>query len=298
MNTIPIKSSFISIIIVNHNGLPFTQKCIESLYQFTTSRLFEIIVVDNNSRDGSVEAIKTQYPKVKVIALQQNIGFGKANNVGASVSIGEYLFFVNNDTIFKEDIILHLGQFLQENHTCGAVGPLLLNSDGSYQHSYGKFPSLINELRTKRDATVFKDIPKNRSPKQVDWVSFAAVMIRRSAFEKINGFDDRYFMYFEDADLCFRLQNAGFQIYYCAEYSLIHIGGGSRSQEVATMIKTEYRHSQLLFYALHRSGFESLALRLYLFLRFLYPFLCTRGEEHRQARLVITMAIFSYAYRS
>ena len=255
-------------------------------------------MVDNNSRDGSVEAIKTQYPKVKVIALQQNIGFGKANNVGASVSIGEYLFFVNNDTIFKEDIILHLGQFLQENHTCGAVGPLLLNSDGSYQHSYGKFPSLINELRTKRDATVFKDIPKNRSPKQVDWVSFAAVMIRRSAFEKINGFDDRYFMYFEDADLCFRLQNAGFQIYYCAEYSLIHIGGGSRSQEVATMIKTEYRHSQLLFYALHRSGFESLALRLYLFLRFLYPFLCTRGEEHRQARLVITMAIFSYAYRS
>ncbi len=288
----------VSIIIVNFNGCQHTIRCIESIKRMHEKGFFEIIIVDNDSRDGSVEAIKMQYPKIKVIAQQQNLGFGKANNIGANASTGEYLFFINNDTLFKEDIITPLSQFMKENPSCGAVGPLLLNSDGTYQHSYGKFPSLLNELRTKRDTALFKNIPKNRSPRQVDWVSFAAVMIRRSAFEKVNGFDERYFMYFEDADLCFRLQNAGFQSFYCAEYSLIHIGGGSISHEVINMIKTEYRHSQLLFYASHRSWFELSALRFYLLLRFLYPFLCTRGEEHRRARSVIIMAFSSYAYRS
>jgi GT2 family glycosyltransferase len=288
----------VSIIIVNFNGCQHTIRCIESIQRTHEEGCFEVIVIDNDSRDGSVEAIKAQYPNVKVIALQQNLGFGKANNIGADASTSEYLFFINNDTLFKKDIITPLSQFLKENPSCGAIGPLLLNSDGTYQHSYGKFPSLMNELRTKKDTTLFKNIPKNRSPRQVDWVSFAAVMIRRSAFEKVNGFDERYFMYFEDADLCFRLQKAGFQSFYCAEYSLIHIGGGSRSHEITNMIKTEYRHSQLLFYASHRSWFELLALRFYLLFRFSYPFLCTRGEEHRRARSVIIMALSSYAHRS
>jgi len=288
----------VSIVIVNHNGKDQTEECLRSFFAHTPDGPFEVIVVDNDSKDGSVELLKAKFPQVRVLAQKKNYGFGKANNIGAQASHGEYLLFVNNDTMFQQDIIEPLKIFLDTHQSAGIVAPMLLNSDLTYQHSYGKFPSLMNELRTKRDMEMFKNIPKDRSPRQVDWVSFAAVMIRRSAFEKVKGFDERYFMYFEDADLCFRLQNAGYKSFYCADYSLIHIGGGSRSRGVTNMIKTEYRRSQLLFYASHRSWFELLALRFYLLLRFLYPFLSTRGEEHHRARSVIIMALSSYAHRS
>ena len=298
MENKPENTSVVSIVIINHNGKNQIEECLRSFFAHTPGDPFEVIVVDNDSKDGSVELLKSKFPQIRVLAQKKNYGFGKGNNIGVSESSGNFLFFVNNDTIFKEDIVTPLIQFLKENPSCGAVGPLLLNSDLTYQHSYGKFPSLMNELRTKRDTALFKNIPKDRSPRQVDWISFAAVMIRRSAFVKVNGFDERYFIYFEDADLCFRLQNAGYQSFYCAEYSLIHRCGGSRSQRVTNMIRTEYRRSQLLFYASHRSWFELSALRFYLLLRFSYSFLCTRGEEHHRARSVISMALSSYANRS
>jgi GT2 family glycosyltransferase len=288
----------ISIIIVNYNGKDFTVQCLRSLERIRLSVPIETIVVDNASTDGSVEILRYEFPHAILLPQRLNSGFGKANNIGARAAHGEHLFFVNNDTLFQQDIIEPLNIFLDTHKSAGIVAPMLLNSDFTYQLSYGKFPSLMNELRTKRDTALFTNIPKDRSPRQVDWVSFAAVMIRRSAFEKVNGFDERYFMYFEDADLCFRLQNAGYQSFYCAEYSLIHRGGGSRSHGVTNMIKTEYRRSQLLFYASHRSWFELLALRFYLLFRFSYPFLCTRGEEHHRARSVISMALSSYAHRS
>jgi GT2 family glycosyltransferase len=288
----------ISIIIVNYNRKDFTVQCLRSLERIKVSVPIETIVVDNASTDGSVEIIRYEFPHIIVLPQNLNGGFGKANNIGSRAAHGDYLYFLNNDTLFQQDSITPLKEFMDIHMTAGIVAPMLLNSDLTYQHSYGKFPSLINELRTKRDTALFKNIPKDWSPRRVDWVSFAAVMIRRSAFEKVYGFDERYFMYFEDADLCFRLHNAGYQSFYCAEYPLIHLGGGSRSHEITNMIKIEYRRSQLLFYASHRSWFELLTLRFYLLFRFSYSFLCTRGEERHRARLVIIMALSSYAHRS
>ena len=288
----------VSIIVVNYNGKDFIVQCLRSIERTASRVPFEIIVVDNNSTDGSVDAIRHGFPQVIILPQNSNEGFAKANNKGAHAARGEYLFFINNDTLFQVNILEPLKYFLDTHISAGIVAPMLLNPDLTYQHSYGRFPSLINELRTKRDTALLKRIPHELSPRQVDWVSFAAVMVRKSAFDKVNGFNERYFMYFEDADLCFRLQKAGYASFYCAEYSLIHIGGGSRTRRAANMIKTEYRRSQLLFYHAHRSWLELFALRLYLLLRFIYPFLCARGEEHQRARSVIIMALSSHAYRS
>jgi GT2 family glycosyltransferase len=288
----------VSIVIVNHNGKDQTEECLRSFFVHTPDDPFEVLVVDNDSKDGSVELLKLKFPQIRVLAQKKNYGFGKANNIGVGESSGKFFFFVNNDTIFKEDIVTPLSQFLKENPSCGAVGPLLLNSDGTYQHSYGKFPSLMNELRTKRDTARFKNIPKDRSPKLVDWISFAVVMMRRSAFEKVRGFDERYFMYLEDVDLCFRLQNAGYQSFYCSKYSIIHVGRGSRTAENTCKVKIEYRRSQIIFYQLNRSRYETLALRIYLVFRFLFLTISRRVDKRRQAYSVIKMALSFNVHRS
>jgi len=288
----------ISIIIVNYNGNEQTKNCLSSLFAHPPTEDFEVILVDNCSIDGSVQDIQKEFPSIKIIQMENNYGFGKANNAGVLASTGEYLFFVNNDTVLRNDIVTPLMRYLKNNTLIGAVAPMLLNADGTYQHSYGYFPSLINELRTKKDTAVNKELPNERLPKKVDWVSFAAVMIPRIAFERIGGFDERYFMYFEDADVCLRLKKAGFDSFYCAESSLIHIGGKSWSSSNTNKLKKEYRRSQLLFYLSHRTWYSFIALRFYLLMQYGLLFLLGKGETRKQARSILSIVIIPYANRS
>lgn len=288
----------VSIIIVNYNGKEQTSACLQSLRAVSSAIAYEVILVDNYSTDGSVEIIRRDFPDITVLEQKTNVGFGQANNIGAHSARGEYLFFINNDTLFQRDILKPLKEFIETDEYTGAAAPMLLNPDGTYQLSFGYFPSIINELRTKRDTARLKNIPADRSPKRVDWVSFAAVMIRRSAFIKVNGFDERYFMYFEDADLCLRLQKTGYRTFYCPEYALIHRGGGSWSKDVSNTIRKEYRRSQMLFYTSHRSPCETLLLRIYLIFQFMVMYVFTRGGQRRHARSVIKMVISFHANRS
>jgi GT2 family glycosyltransferase len=288
----------ISIIIVTYNGKEHTLHCLHSLQSLTLSIPFEIIVVDNASSDGSVEMIKREFPNIVLLTQSSNNGFGKANNIGAKAAHGEYLFFVNNDTLFQQDILTPLKEFLENHISIGIAAPMLLNSDLTYQHSYGKYPSIINEFRTKRDMALFTDIPKDRSPKQVDWVSFAAVMIRRSAFEKIGGFDELYFMYFEDVDVCLRLKNEGFSIMYLPAYSLIHLCGASRSQRNADTIRYEYRRSQLIYYSKHRSLCQTFLLRFYLLIKYILIFIGAKKNDKAKVLSIIKLAVVYHAHSS
>jgi GT2 family glycosyltransferase len=282
----------VSIIIVNYNGREFTRACLQSLFAVPPVDKHEIILVDNCSSDGSVEMIRAEFPGVVLLKQNVNEGFSRANNIGARAARGEYLYFLNNDTLFTQDIISPLKEFMEANKSIGVAAPMLLHPDGTFQLSYGNYPSFINEMRTKRNTAMMKNIPDNRIPKKVDWVSFAAVMIRRSAFENIHGFDERYFMYFEDADFCYRMQKAGYKTYYCAEYSIIHFGGGSWSNTVTNKIKTEYRRSQIIYYQTHRSSCETFALRIFLILRFMLLVVYHVGEDRRRAISIIKLAIF------
>jgi hypothetical protein len=187
---------------------------------------------------------------------------------------------------------------METDKTIGIAAPMLLHQDGTFQLSYGNYPSFINELRMKRDATLIREIPRTRSPKQVEWVSFAAVMVRKSAYESIHGFDERYFLYFEDADFCYRMQQNGYKTFYCAEYSLIHTRGGSWSDAVVHGIKIEYRRSQIIFYQSHRSMYESIALRIFLVCRCMVLFLVNSGEYRTRALSTMKLALFYHANRS
>ncbi len=280
-----------SIIIVNFNGRQNILRCIGSFVNAHKKGKYEIIVVDNNSSDGSVDALKSAFPDVTILAQKYNLGFGKANNVGAVASTGEFLFFVNNDIIFSEDVVTPLVNCLQNHLDCGVVGPLLLNTDGTYQHSYGYFPSFVNEWKTQRDTRFMQNVPLACTPKVVDWVSFAAVMIPRKSFEKISGFDERYFMYFEDADVCMRLYMIGLKALFYPQCSLAHLGGASRSKENAAAIKYEYRRSQILFYSTHNSKLQTIALRLYLIVKHLVLFFCLDKNERYTVLPVIVLAL-------
>jgi GT2 family glycosyltransferase len=282
----------VSIIIVNYNGRELTRRCLESLRDVSPAVQHEIILVDNCSDDGSSEMIQTNFPDVILVQQKINEGFGRANNAGAAAAKGEYLFLVNNDTIFKQDILSPLKEFMDIHPSAGIAAPMLLNPDGTFQLSYGKYPSILNELRTKRDTALLKTIPEHREPQKVDWVSFAAAIIRRSVFTSIHGFDERYFMYFEDADFCRRAVRAGFVTYYCADYSIIHIGRGSWLETGTNKIKTEYRRSQLVFYQSHSTMLETLILRSFLVTRFLFTAVFQQDEDRRRARSIMKMALF------
>ncbi len=259
----------VSVIIVNYNGGIYTEQCLLSLKQFAPSLDYEVIIVDNNSADGSGHRLKKDFPEHQVFLLEQNQGFSSANNFGVMKACGDFLFFVNNDTLFTSDIITPLAVFMKQNETNGIAAPSLSNEDGSFQISYGKFPSLLNEWKTKREVVVSGNI---------EWVTGAAMMVRRSVFEQAGGFDEKYFMYFEDIDLCFRVLRNGFSIKYFQELSLIHLGGKSYDVSNAK-IQTEYRKSQLRFYDKFRSIPQRIFLRIYLFLKFAVRFLTASGKK-------------------
>ena len=262
----------VSVIIVNYNGLAFTRQCLESLFRFHTSDSFEVIIVDNNSSDGSQIELPKLFPQINFISIPENKGFGAANNVGAKKATGEFLFFVNNDTLFIQETIEKLTNFLSSHNTYGIVGPKLLNENSSFQLSFGNFPSMQTELRAKNMAESYflqskEEIVSNK-PIRKDWVTGAALMIRRKVFESIGGFDEQFFMYFEDIDLCKAMSTKGYQSLYVPFVNLIHLGGKSY-EKINDKILYEYRRSQLRYYDKHNFLFQRIIVRVYIFLKFL-----------------------------
>jgi len=254
----------VSIIIVNYEGARYTLDCIHSLKHHPPARPHEIIIVDNNSSQGEAQMLKATLADCRVVALEENRGFGSANNAGASRASGDLLLFLNNDTLVHSDVVTPLAQYVEEHPACGAVGPALQYEDGSFQLSYGAFPSLFNEWKAKRSGSR----GESPAPHTIDWVTGAAIMVRTSVFRQVGGFDENYFMYFEDADLCLRISRSGFTIDRLPEVVLTHLGGRSYDEK-NTRIRYEYRKSQLRFYAKFRPLPDRAGLRLYLFFKYI-----------------------------
>jgi len=261
-----------SVVIVNYNGSEITAQCLNSLQRFSAGVPMEIILIDNGSSDGSLQWLQREFRHLRIVSLDVNRGFGYANNAGAETASGECLLFLNNDTEVTTDIITPMENFMASNETVGVVGPRLLNTDGSFQLSYGKLPSLLNECYVRywqRQSAIGEYFKyENVKARDIEWVTGAAMMIRRSVFERVGGFDPRFFMYFEDADLCLRVRKAGYQVYWLPEISLIHHRGKSRLS-APNRILEEYRKSQLYYYGKHRPRVEKLLLKIYLIMKFL-----------------------------
>jgi GT2 family glycosyltransferase len=192
----------------------------------------EIIVIDNSDQQDVSKMIHEEFKDIIYRRMDTNIGFGKANNIGFHLSKGEYIAFLNNDLLFNEDVISPLVRELEKDSSLGVIGPKLLNKDMSLQYSCCNFPSVTDIVK----AEIWGDYSVNNwylidwehnHPKYVGYVSGALMVMRRTLFEKIGLFDNIYFMYSEEVDLCYRIHQAGYNIEYFPQIKVVHLGGAS-----------------------------------------------------------------------
>lgn len=224
----------VSIIIVNYNTCQLTIACIQSVLEKTVTIPFEIIVVDNASSDGSVDILRKTFPAIRIIPSVTNLGFGKANNLGASFARGSFLLLLNSDTLLVNDAIGILFNYLSspENIKVGICGGNLYTKEMTPNHSYATFyPSLFNVIVYRsRLSTILKksDVFNNTgSIKEVAIIIGADLFIRKSLFDEMGGFDPFFFMYVEDGELSYRVKKAGYQIVSVPNAKIIHYQGKS-----------------------------------------------------------------------
>ena len=234
----------LSVIIVSYASREFIEPCLRSICAEIRVDSTEIIVVDNDSDDNTIETVNSIFPDVKIIANSANVGYSKAINQGVKASSGQYILILNADTIIKTGTIQALLAFMEKNPDTGVAGPKLLYPDGRLQYSCRTFQTFKTILL--RRTFLSKIFPKSKtlrdhlmlgwdhsSQKEVDWLVGAFLMVRRKAFEQIGLMDERYFLYFEDVDLCYRMKTAGWKVFYVPQAEAIHhYKRGSYSESV------------------------------------------------------------------
>jgi GT2 family glycosyltransferase len=279
----------LSVIIVNYNGKTYLLRTLESIFKNLSGLDYEVVVVDNASTDGSVESVKQAYPSVRMIALPHNTGFSRGNNEGVRQATGRYILILNNDTYLPKGTVEKLLSAKKKFPDCAMVAPLVFNPDNSLQFSWGKDLNLCSEIFMKLFAEkwyrlLFK-LKQGRLSRNVDWVSGACFLIDRDLYQRVQGFDENFFMYKEDADLGKRLRQLGYRICLNSEARVIHYLKQSASQYSERMLK-ETKKSQLYYYHKHNSRFVFRVLKNYLFFRFYVKrFYYRLKRDHRKRRI-------------
>lgn len=261
----------LSIIILSYNTKELTLRCIKSIIEQYQKELeenkVEIVVVDNNSSDGSVESIKhhvssIKYGGIRIVENKDNVGFAKGCNIGAKNARGKYLLFLNSDTQVLDKGFMLMVDFIDKNPNIAILGGRLENSDGSIQPSVGKFYNLFNLviMLLGLERLGFLRGSPNKIQK-VDWVSGACMMVRSLVFEKLAGFDERLFMYMEDMEICFRAKKMGLATYFYPNIRLKHKSLGSSNRTFA--IINIYKGISC-FYLKHKTYVEYLIAKMLL----------------------------------
>lgn len=259
----------VSIIIINYNTPQLVIECINSIKTFTNDLRYEIIVVDNASSDNS-KSILGSLDDIYYIYSDKNLGFGKANNLGAQYAKGKYLFFLNSDTLLTGTAIYSLFKFCEKYpKNIGACGMILKDSNGNDIHSAGSFPSILKECFLKPSLSSY---PNNAVDKgdyiSVDYITGADLFMSKTLFEEIDGFDKDFFMYYEETDLQKRIKNKGYEIALIKDRDIIHLEGGSfdiKSQNTPIRRLQMQLESRFIYMKKNTS-----LLEYYLF-RLLYP---------------------------
>lgn len=226
----------VSVIIVNYNTTQLVLDCIETIYEYTKDVNFEIIVVDNNSPDRSIERLNDDFPNVKLILNDINSGFGAANNLGNKYATGKYLFFLNSDTLLISNAIFDFFQFMERTTDAGVCGGNLLTKELKPNMSFVRIkPSLfyhINELFFElfTKALYFKSyrfLNHNNILEIKGFIIGADFFVRKKVFEKVKGFDEDFFMYYEEVELTYRIEKLNYKSYVLPFVKIIHLEGGS-----------------------------------------------------------------------
>ena len=205
----------ISIIILNYNTGSFTESCLNSIFENTDVSILEIIVVDNNSVERSVELLKKKFPSVKFFFRNTNDGFAGGCNFGAGEATGNYLLFLNPDVVIKEDIFPKMKEFIDQNEDAGILSGAMYDDEDRIRYFYNYFPDLSWEIAVllpvllDRKINKLNSVPEIKSNKSfdVDWFHGAFIFIRKKDFELIGGYNEDYFIYYEDVEICYKMKN-------------------------------------------------------------------------------------------
>jgi GT2 family glycosyltransferase len=223
----------ISAIVISYNTCAMTLDCLASLRAALKGIPSEVIVVDNASSDGSATAIREKFPEVRLIESKQNAGFGAANNEAMRLATGEFFLLLNSDAFPEETAIATLLAYLREHPRVGAVGPRLLNGDGSLQVSCHPFPSPLFAWRENLWLASGYSRWAHDTVRSVDFLIGACLLVRRATYEEVGGFDETFFMYSEEADWERRMRDAGWDRVFVPEARVTHLGGASGAKEEA-----------------------------------------------------------------
>jgi GT2 family glycosyltransferase len=264
----------LSIVIVSFNVREDLENCLRSLKANPPATPHEIVVVDNASTDGSPQAVRDRWPGVMLIPLPRNAGFAAANNAGIRATTGELVLLLNSDTVVPAGAVDALVERLHDRPLAAAAGPRLVDGEGRAELSFGPMISPLGELRQKTLMALYRRgfgpvsswvERTTRREQYVDWVSGAALLVRRRDAESVGLLDERYFLYTEDVDFCAALRARGRRILFTPEAWITHLRGRSRATAPAA-INAAYRRSHIAFYEKHHPRWAPL-LRAYLRLK-------------------------------
>jgi|SRR5208337_441796 GT2 family glycosyltransferase len=281
----------LSIIIVNWNTKDLLLECLSSLSNQETIFKTEIIVVDNASTDGSAEAVIEHYQHVKVIRNDFNMGFGRAHNIGIKNSLGRYVCLLNSDALVLPNCLKNLIEFMDKNKTIGISGPKTFYPDFSLQHTCRKFPGLwntfcgttnLNKIFPQSDMfsddhMVFFD---HNTTRKVDGLSGCCLMIRKNALDQIGLFDEQFFLFFEETDLCKRFRNAGWDIEFFPDASIVHHHYATASKD-PVRFDIELIKSQIKYWKKHHN---KIAVKTMLFISLI----------HHSIRLILKSILYIF----
>lgn len=262
----------LSIIIVCYKGWERLYMCLDALNKFTGNTFkTEVIIVDNNSDDEMIFSIEKSYPKFKFIYNKINGGFANGSNLGARNASGEFLLFLNPDTIASEAEVGKLLDVAKLNTDFTIVSCKQVNEKGKESIAYGSFPNFLNLTGFQR-AIFMRHQSKIRNPKSEisfpDWISGSVVMIRNDTYRQSGGFSEDFWMYFEDVDLCKRAMDKNGIVAFCNNITIEHNHGGSSriNLKTATLTKTEVHISRHVYISKNKKGFERLGIQIFLVL--------------------------------
>lgn len=248
----------LSVIIVNWKVKNLLRDCLKSIFSDTSHKKFEVIVVDNDSKDGSVEMIKSEFPQVRLIENRENVGFGRACNQGIKRSCGNYLFILNPDTLVKANTLQNIIDFMESNPKAGIGGCYVYYPDGKPQSSFYKFPTPLSYF--SRMFSLFRIFPKIRLTQKFFWeyadnniagpvdrVLGGAMVLRKETVEQIGSFDEAYFMYAEELDLCYRARQKGWEVSTIPNTEIIHYHQQSSLQNIRKTTFHKFKSDFIFF---------------------------------------------------
>lgn len=275
----------VSVILVSYNTKELTRNCLNSIYEKTKNVEFEVFVVDNNSHDGSADMVEQEFPQVRLIKNPDNKGFGAANNVAIKQSNAKYIFCLNTDTILTENSVKQFFDYMEqtENNKVGAVGGLLFDGNNNPSVCGGHFITIkeilwkfgLNKIFPKqyKKMSLVNYADEIENLKDIDYITGADIFFRKEVLDKVGIFDENFFMYYEETDLCKRIKDAGYDIKILQNIKIIHL-------ESKSVTKSEWKQQQM-----YRSRFIYLKKHyksLFLIIKLLYTIMFIFNPKYRK----------------